>query len=97
MIRRPRNTPMTAADKRRQALKQERTHLLRRLRGQKPIDFNKKPTRNPLYKGPLLNLKFGKGLFSGIAGIPKGKKKPLTMTQKMLKKPIGARMRPKKK
>lgn len=88
MLRRPRNMPMTPADKRRQRLKQEQTNALRRLGGLKPIDFNKKPTRNPLYKGPLLNIKFGMGV---------GKKKPLTMTQKMLKKPIGARMRPKKK
>tara|TARA_R110000765_G_scaffold173021_2_gene277901 strand:+ start:264 stop:533 length:270 start_codon:yes stop_codon:yes gene_type:complete len=88
--------PMTPADKRRQRLKQEQTNTLRRLGGLKPIDFNKKPVRaNTKYKGPKLSIK---GLFGkAIRGITKPKKKPLTMIQKMLKKPIGAKMRPKKK
>ncbi len=79
-MRLPRNTPITADEKRRRAIKNQQKNLMRRLRGLRPIDFNKKPTRA-----------------KDIPKLKKGKKRPLTMTEKMLLKPIGARMRPKKK
>ncbi len=73
--------PITADAKRRRAIKNQQKNLMRRLRGLKPIDFDKKPTKakkKPLKKKPLT-------------------KRPLTMTEKMLLKPIGAIMQPKKK